>query len=371
MSWPATRLGRNIDVESPTGHLTLGSVCEVNDFIDRARRIADDVLFPSALAVDVSGMVPEGHHDLLAEEGYYGIVAPPEIGGAGLGLAEYVEIVEIFAGGCLATAFTWLQHHGVVLALADTDNTPLWAEYLGGLVNGRLRAAAAPPEPAALVATRVDGGFLLRGDVPLVSGWDGVDLLLVSASTRDTGVDAVVSGVIPTGDLADVAVEPLDLVAARGTASVRLRFDGYLLPTEHVTRQVLPREFTAGHWLVSRVNGALSLGVACRCVRLLAEGDRPDLANCFGAQVADVRARLDAALEAPDRMPAARAAAAELAYRVAGATVAAFGSGSVLMSHHAQRLAREAVFVLVTATRQEIRTQLVDLFERSPSAVSH
>ena len=37
-------------------------------------------------------------HELLAEEGYYGIMAPPEIGGAGLELADYVDIVEIFAG---------------------------------------------------------------------------------------------------------------------------------------------------------------------------------------------------------------------------------------------------------------------------------
>jgi alkylation response protein AidB-like acyl-CoA dehydrogenase len=59
----------------------------VNDFIDRARHIADDVLFPSALAVDLAGVVPESNVELLAEEGYYGIMAPPEIGGAGAGRA--------------------------------------------------------------------------------------------------------------------------------------------------------------------------------------------------------------------------------------------------------------------------------------------
>jgi alkylation response protein AidB-like acyl-CoA dehydrogenase len=344
----------------------------VNDFTDRARRIADEVLFPAAAAVDVSGRVPESHFELLAEEGYYGVVAPPEIGGAGLDLTQLVDIVEVFAGGCLATAFTWLHHHGVVLALADTDNTPLWAEYLGGLVSGRLRAgvafAGALEQPPTLVATRVDGGFLLSGEVPMVAGWDSVDVLLVSASTQDTGVDAVVSGLLDAREVPGLAVDRLELVAAQGSNPVRLRFDDHLLPTERVTRQVLRREFTAGHWLVSRMNGALSLGIARRCVRLLAESGRPDLASGFGAQVADARTQLNLALERPDTMCLARAAAAELAYRVAGALVAASGSGSLSLSHHAQRLAREALFVLVTATRQDIRAGLVELFSRSPLA---
>jgi alkylation response protein AidB-like acyl-CoA dehydrogenase len=255
------------------------------------------------------------------------------------------------------------------MALADTDNTPLWAEYLGALMTGRLRAgvayAGALTQPPRLVATRVTGGFHLSGDVPVVYGWDGIDVVLVSASTQDTGTDTVVSGLL---DTADLTVDRLDLVAARGTGVVRLRCTDHFLPMDRVTRQVLRREFTAGHWLVSRVNGALSLGIAGRCVRLLAESDRPDLASAFGGQVAEARARLDAALESPDDMSAARAAAAELAYRLAGATVAALGSTSILLSHHAQRLAREALFVLVTATRDEIRANLVDLFGRSPLA---
>lgn len=339
----------------------------MNDFIDRARRIADDVLYTNAPAVDASGVVPRDHFDLLAEEGFYGLVAPPEIGGAGFGLPELVQIAEILAGGCLATAFTWLQHHGVVLALADTENTPLWAEYLGGLVSGRCRAgvayAAAVGPPPQLVATRVSGGFLLSGTVPFVGGWGNIDVLLLSASIQDTGVAAVVSGLLDVDGL-DVVAEPLDLVAARAAGLVRLRFTDCFLPTDRVTRQVLRREFTAGHWLVSRINGSLSLGVAARCVRLLADC-RPDLATQFGAQVDEARGLLDTAVVAPDQMTAARAGAAELAYRVAGATVAAVGPTSIEMSHHAQRLAREALFLLVTATRDEVRALLVSMWGRS------
>jgi hypothetical protein len=122
----------------------------------------------------------------------------------------------------------------------------------------------------------------------------------------------------------------------------------------------------AGQWFASRINGSLALGIASRCVRLLAEHGRPDLAELFGAQVTNARTRLDAALEAPETMPAARAEASELAYRLAGATVAALGSSSILAGHHAQRMVREAMFVLVAGGRPEIKAGLVELFGRSP-----
>jgi hypothetical protein len=55
------------------------------------------------------------------------------------------------------------------------------------------------------------------------------------------------------------------------------------------------------------------------------------------------------ALEAapPETMPVARAAASELAMRTAAALVAAQGSRAILVGEHAQRLAREALFLLV------------------------
>src|ERR1035438_745219 len=49
----------------------------------------------------------------------------------------------------------------------------------------------------------------------------------------------------------------------------------------------------------------------------------------------------------PQTMPAARAAAAELAMRAASALVVANGSRSILTDADPQRLAREAIFLLV------------------------
>jgi alkylation response protein AidB-like acyl-CoA dehydrogenase len=77
-------------------------------------------------------------------------------------------------------------------------------------------------------------------------------------------------------------------------------------------------------------------------------------------QLVTARANLDTG--SAQTMPAARAAAAELAVRAAAALVVAAGSRSVLTDSHAQRLAREAVFLLVFGSRPAIKENLSRLF---------
>ena len=60
-------------------------------------------------------------------------------------------------------------------------------------------------------------------------------------------------------------------------------------------------------------------------------------------------------------MPAARAAASALAFQAAGQLVAAAGSHSILAGEHPQRLAREALFLLVFGSRPAIKEHLAAL----------
>jgi hypothetical protein len=147
--------------------------------------------------------------------------------------------------------------------------------------------------------------------------------------------------------------------------------------------------FLAAMTASARVNGALALGVAGRCVRLIAETGRADaVAERLRADLDAARAELDAALVAalaeqppdsaggaacspPDaaaRMATARAAASALAHRAAGALVVAAGSRAILDGHPAGRLVREAAFTLVAAGRAEIRADLLTRFAGCPSA---
>ena len=118
-------------------------------WIHRARELATGVLAPAAMRVEASQRVPPEHLDLLAAEGFYGLAGPREAGGLDVPFAAASQIIEILAGACLSTTFVWMQHHGVVRAVAGTANTALRQAMLGPLCRGERRAGRGPGRPAA------------------------------------------------------------------------------------------------------------------------------------------------------------------------------------------------------------------------------
>jgi len=78
------------------------------------------------------------------------------------------------------------------------------------------------------------------------------------------------------------------------------------------------------------------------------------------------RDRLDAALGPdPEPMAVARAAASELALRAAAALAVCDGGNSITVDQHPQRLAREALFLLVFGSRPGIKNALLHQFGAS------
>ena len=301
--------------------------------LDRAAALADDVLQPAAAEVDASGVIPPSHFAALAAAGLYGVaLAEP---------AALPAVTEVLAAGCLATAFTWMQHHGPMRTLAGLGDPRVGVAAAGALRCG-VALAGAVPDPPLLWATRVDGGWRLDGQAPLVTGWGLIDLVLVAArdvATADApDEDAlIVTALLDAHAAPGLTARPLALLAADASRTVQLRFDGVHLPDELVTGQTMRTAFLAGMTASARVNGALALGVAGRCVRLIADTGRAD------AVAEQLRVDLDAT----------RA-----------------GSRAVLDGHPAGRLVREAAFTLVAAGRAEIRADLLTRFAGCPSAAA-
>jgi alkylation response protein AidB-like acyl-CoA dehydrogenase len=318
-----------------------------------AERIADEVLFPAALAVDAQVRIPPSHLDLLAAGGWYGLVGPPELSPLPPHTyAESAHAVELLAGGCLSTAFVWLQHHSAVTAVANSPFDAVREHWLPRLCSGERRAglavgAAVRPGPPSLRAVATADGYVFDGDADWVTGWGLVDVLHVAA--RDEN-DTLVWALLDARPDERLQVEPLDLVAVMASRTVRLRLDRYPVPAARVTGTLPYAQWPARDAASLRFNGSLALGVAGRSLRLAGEPT---------AAVDAVRAALDRASTA--EMPHQRAQSAYLALRSAALATVAGGSRSVLIDQHAQRLLREATFLLVFGSRPAIKAELLAL----------
>lgn len=338
------------------------------NLVERAHEIADTVLFPAALAVDRTGHVPETHWETLADAGLYGIAAPAEAGGPGLDLPQIIEILETMAGGCLATAFTWVQHHGMLAALAATGNHALRDEIVPGAIDGRIRGgvayAGAVPVPPRMRAQRVAGGWRLSGHAPFVSGWGIIDVIQFSAGDVETG--EIVAGLVNADaqpGITTVTVQPLFVADASQT--VALEVDGLLIPDDRIVSRVSRADFMANQNFGSRLNAALPIGLVGRCAQLLDDAGETAVAATLRGEADAVRERLDAGLGDPSTLLRARADGCELAVRATGALVAARGGPSLLRSDSAQLLARSALFTLVAASRPELKRSLIDHLSRT------
>jgi alkylation response protein AidB-like acyl-CoA dehydrogenase len=78
------------------------------DVVETAQRLADEVLFPAALATDAADAVPVELLDALAEAGLSGLAGPTAAGGLDADFSTVCTVVEALASGCLTTAFVWV-----------------------------------------------------------------------------------------------------------------------------------------------------------------------------------------------------------------------------------------------------------------------
>jgi hypothetical protein len=309
-------------------------------YVEIARRLADDVLFPAALSTDASDVVPRELLDSLASAGLYGV-------GMDADFATTCAVQEELASGCLTTAFLWMQHLGLVHTLAASGPAEVAARWLAPLAAGEIRAGlglgGVLPRPTVHALADEDG-WVVDGVSPFVSGWGRIDVIHLAARTAD---DQIVWLIADAAEGPALRAERLHLTALNATATARVTFTQLRVGADRVTDlhpasgEIVPEAL--------RLHASLALGVASRCCRML--GPTP-----LDAELAQLRADLD---RLGPGILQARAAAGALAMRAAAALMVSRGSNSLLVSDHAQRLLREAAFTLVYALRPGSRSSLL------------
>ncbi|WP_406010665.1 acyl-CoA/acyl-ACP dehydrogenase [Streptomyces sp. NBC_00637] len=331
--------------------------------VARARSLADDLLAPHAEQVD-QGEVPASHLAEIRRSGLLGLNAPKEYGGAAAPGAVLRETTEILAGACCSTWFVQAQHHTPVLTLARNEG-PARERLLGPLATGELLSGVAyahlrayPRVPVRV--TRERAGRRFDGAVPWYTGWGLNDLLLLAGVT-DTG--EVVFAFTEAREQPGLrASAPMRLAALTAARTVSLELDGLWLPEEAVALRTPHERWSAADRLKTANANPAVFGVTEAALTLLDENTAAPLRT----RLTEVRTQAYALADgsAPherltDRL-ALRTQASEVMRAATTAAVVSGGGRSMLLTNKAQRLAREALFLMVQAQTRESRSSHLD-----------
>ncbi|KAB1148090.1 acyl-CoA dehydrogenase [Streptomyces luteolifulvus] len=331
--------------------------------VARARRLADDVLAPHAERVDQEGM-PMSHLEAVKRSGLLGMNAPQEYGGAAAPAAVARETAEILAGACCSTWFVQTQHHTPVLTLAKNASA-VRERLLGPLARGELLSGVAYAHLRARPRTpvrvrRERGGWRFEGTVPWYTGWGLNDVVLLAGVTEADEALFAFTEARPQPGLR--ASQPMRLAALTASRTVSLELDGLWLPDSAVAlRQPYDQWAAADRPRTVNTSPAV-FGIAGAALALLDE----DTAGALRARVEKVRIQAYALADHPaplehlEERLALRTQAYELMRTATTAAVVAGGGRALTLASKPQRLAREALFLLVQGQTAESRRAHLD-----------
>lgn len=362
------------------------------DLREGIRRVCADFDDEYWRRCDADHEFPWAFYDALAEGGWVGICIPEEFGGGGCGITEASILVEEVAAsgaamnGCSAIHLSIFGMNPVVKHGTDDQKQ----RYLPRIADGSLHVSFGVTEPDAGTdtsristrATRVDGGYLVRGrKVWMTKASISEKVLLLVRTTPRDEVDKPTRGMtLLLADLKDPAVDinPIEKLGRNAVVSCEVGFDDLFVPFEDRLgeegdgfRLLLDglnpeRILLAGEALgIGRV--ALDRAVAYANERVVFDrpiGQNQGLAfpladarmRLRGAELAvrDASARYDAGLPCGEAANTAKYLAAEAGYLAADRALQTHGGMGYATEYDVERYWREARLMRIAPVSQEM-----------------
>ncbi|MBC8101552.1 MAG: acyl-CoA/acyl-ACP dehydrogenase [Cytophagales bacterium] len=354
-----------------------------NVLLARVQEIADTVLEPRAESVDQSGIVPADNLRSLAEAGLVGVTTPVEWGGQACSGNFQREFTETLTAACGTTWFVLTQHLGACSMLAGSSNPALREQYLRAMASGDHYVGVGfghlrRPAPM-LRAVPVDGGWVLNGVAPWVTGWPilkGVIFGAVLPDEESGGQKHLYVYAPATENDRLRSTPPLPLCAMNATATTEVHLENLFVPQDQFVKYSSRAEMMRGDQ--NGIAGPASHIFGCargslKQLRAIAarRSALPAIARAADSLEAEINACRAECLcwsQTPDKsIPEyrpqalkARAWTIELAVRAAHMAVAASGGAANSLEHPAQRRFREAMFYTLTAQTADIMGATLD-----------
>ena len=213
--------------------------------LDAADRFARNELYPLAARMDAEEWWPPDAFAKLGANGFLGVTAPPEYGGAGSDLLTSGLILQAFSRWNHALGLSWVASDNLCLGnIYRNGNEAQHRRYLPDLCAGRTIGALGLTEPGAgsdalgsmRTTARRDGDhYVLNGTKLFITNGPIADVLLVYAKTDpDKGAKGISAFIVESGFPGFKVAQKLTKMGFRGSQTGELVFDDCRVPAENL-----------------------------------------------------------------------------------------------------------------------------------------
>ena len=284
---------------------------------DVARRIAQDVIAPSAEHHDRTGEFPLANIQLLGENGLMGIEVPDQYGGAGMDPIAYaLAMIEIAAGDAAHSTIVSVNNSLFCAGILKHGSEAQKQTYVRAIAEGREIGAFALTEPQSgsdatamrcRAVKQADGSFVINGKKSwITSGPVAKYIVLFAMTDPDKGARGITAFMIDTDRAGFHRGKTEPKLGIRASATCEIEFTDYVVQADEVLG-----EEGHGFKIAMGVLDAGRIGIASQAIGLARAAYEATLAyvrerKAFGqpigafqmtqAKIADMKCKLDAAL---------------------------------------------------------------------------
>ncbi|HEX6961912.1 MAG TPA: acyl-CoA dehydrogenase family protein, partial [Lacipirellula sp.] len=325
-------------------------------------------------ALDTSADWPAEQLRLCGEYGVYQWFAGPRWGGQAWDQEKILRGYLALSSACLTTTFILTQRDGACRRMETSANEALQERLLPDLTSGKLfatvgishlttsRRHVAKP---VLQARRAEGGFVLSGFSPWVTGADHADYVVVGATLMrgDDPTAEQLLAAVPTNVPGVRAAAPARLVGLSGSHTGALHFEDAFIADEWIVAGPVENVMSVGAGAGTGGLGTstLALGLSRAAVRFIESearrrADLEDPHEALAEELEQLEGDLFSAVRGEPHCSndELRKRANSIVLRSTQAALAAAKGAGYVAGHPAGRWCREALFFLVWSCPQPV-----------------
>ena len=238
---------------------------------DAFARFVDERVVPQAAALDEAHAFPRALFDELGALGFFGLRYPEEVGGSGLGLAEFALALEEVARGSMSLAgAAAMQSLMGTKFLHLLGNADIVERLFKPALDGRKIGAVCMTEPdagsdldsIATTATQVSGGWRLAGRKTWITSAPVADFFTVFARAGDERKLTIF--LVERGFPGLAVGRAIHKMGVWALPTSEVAFDDCVVPESHRLSAVGDGEAQLKKLLaeIRVITGAMALGVA-------------------------------------------------------------------------------------------------------------